>query len=312
MRCFLFLLASIVLAQDSPSRSATYTYDVNGRRVLNSVATASSGAGGSTSSEGVGDLNGRSAPLRSVEERVVSDGPEGRVVERMVRRYDGAGNSAGFEKVRLEERKNSDGSVSTTTTTYDSDLNGRFALREKTTALATKSGDTVRTEMATERPDINGRMEPTERRNVVVVGDDKNSRQDISVFRKDSNGRFQEAAREVTEVKTENGDTVAHATQYNTAATGRMEIAGQRVSRTSRQADGSETQVVNLYGPVAPGQVDSGGPAPRLREQQIIERKAGDSGYTQTFSIRRPAVDSSQLGPVQKISETVCQGPCKP
>jgi hypothetical protein len=49
-----------------------------------------------------------------------------------------------------------------------------------------------------------------------------------------------------------------------------------------------------------------------LREQQIIEKNKTANGLVERLSIRRPAVDNPKaLGPVQRISEKVCTGPCQ-
>jgi len=68
------------------------------------------GPGGSSQSQTVTDLNGRWVPLESAEERVLSDGPEGRVVERLVKKFDSQGRLTGQEKVRVEATSSGDGS----------------------------------------------------------------------------------------------------------------------------------------------------------------------------------------------------------
>jgi hypothetical protein len=52
------------------------------------------GPGGSSQSQTVTDLNGRWVPLESAEETVLSDGPEGRVVERLVKKFDSQGRQS--------------------------------------------------------------------------------------------------------------------------------------------------------------------------------------------------------------------------
>ncbi|MGH9674702.1 MAG: hypothetical protein ACRD44_16100, partial [Bryobacteraceae bacterium] len=102
----------IALTAQAPSQrqSSTYTYDVNGRRIEAGVIVSSLAAGSSVRTERSQSLNGRTVPLESVEERVILDGPEGRVVERLIRRFDPTGRPGAPEKVQIEERRNPDGS----------------------------------------------------------------------------------------------------------------------------------------------------------------------------------------------------------
>ncbi len=272
-----------------------------------------SAPGSSTRLERTQSLNGRMAPLESFEEKVVSEGPGGRVIERLVRRFDPTGRPGGSEKVRIEESKNPDGSTNRRTTTWQGDLNGRFQLTERSTTVATKSGDAQRSETAVERATLNGSIELTERRVAVESETKDRYTAEVTAYRKSQSGSFAEAARETTERRTAEGRTTETQTQYNATNTGRLEFVGQRVSRLDRRPDGSETEIVDVYGAAAPGRTVAGSPvSPALREQQVIERIPGEAGsMTETFGVRRPALaDSGQLGPLQKISETRCTGNC--
>ena len=57
------------------------------------------------------DINGRTVPVESTEERVLSDSGSSRVIERIIKRYDANGNPGPPERVRIEETKEPDGSV---------------------------------------------------------------------------------------------------------------------------------------------------------------------------------------------------------
>lgn len=310
MKFQVFLLtATCVCAQEQVRQSSTYTYDVHGRRVLSGSHSAS----GPSRTETIQSINGRNVPLESVQERVISEGPEGKLIERIVKKFDSSGNLSATEKVMVEEKKHSDGSTTTGITTYDSDLNGRFALRERSTTVNRRDSDTVHAETKTERPTLNGSLELQERRVAVTTGTEKDSRTDVTIYRSTGGLSLVEAARETTEIKIETGQTTTAVAQYNTGSTGKMELAGQRVSRLTKEPDGSELEVVDVYGSVATGR--AGGSSltlPKLREQQIIERRPGpDQSMTETFSVRRTELDSEKLTPVQKISETICIGNCK-
>jgi hypothetical protein len=69
---------------------------------------------------------------------------------------------------------------------------------------------------------------------------------------------------------------------------------------------------VNIYGRNVPGTVSDSGL--KLQEQQVIETTPGPNHtVVQTLSVRRPTVsDPQSLGPARQLSETVCQGDCKP
>lgn len=318
--CALFILVIVAalpaLCQEpQAAQSTTYTYDGTGRRSAAATQTAVTGPGGSAHTETVVDLNGRRVPVESAEETVLSEGPEGRVVERIVKKFDSQGRLTGQEKVRIEETKNADGSSSTVrATVYDRDLNGRFELRERTTTTTNKDGATVNAETLIERPNTNGRLDLEERKIVVKTGDEAASRQDMTVFRKDQQGAFAAAVREITETRKEGERTVANTSQYNSASTGKMELIGQKLSQSVRNADGSESVVEDVFGTHNPGQVSSGyNKEPKLRERRLIERvPAAGKGQVETFSVQRPAIDGGRLGDPQKVSETVCTGNCRP
>ena len=253
-------------------------------------------------------------PLEAVEEKVISEGPEGKVIERLVRRYDPNGRPGQSEKVRIEERKDASGATTVLTSVYDADLNGRYALRERATARTAKSGEVVQSETVVERPNLNGSLNLVEKRQAVQTGNEKNLLTDVTVYRRDTNGGLAQAERLTTQTVVENGQTTQTSATYNSNSTGKLELAGQRVSQAQKNADGSEVEVVSIYGGNPPARATSGySNTPALREQQIIERKPGPGqSLVETFSVRRPNLESGTLGPAQKISETVCTGKCQP
>jgi hypothetical protein len=311
----LIAAATAVWAQEPKEASRTVsTYDPGGRRTAAYDRTSSSGPGGSSESQTVTGSDGRRVQLESSEETVISEGPGSRVVERLVKKFDSQGRLTGQEKVRIEETKAPDGSpVTVRATVYDRDLNGRFEMRERTTTNYAKDASAARSESLVERPNVNGKLDLQERKVSVTTGTEAKALEEVTVYRKDQHGAFSPAVRELTEITREAGKEVSNTSQYNSASTGRMELVGQKLSQTVKQADGAESQVVDVFGTHNPGQASSGYNAePKLRERQLIERLPGPGkGQVETLSIQRPALDSGRLGPAQKISETVCQGNCR-
>jgi len=308
--CF-FLLGTGLFAQSSQS-VASYGYDVNGRRVeLESMGVAASN-GSSASVQTLRNLNGREVPAESVEEKLVSEGPEGRVVERIVKKYDGNGRISGTEKQVVEERRSADGSATVSTSVFRSDINGRFALEERAVTRSQKSGDTTVAETVVERPTINGSLDLVEKTAMVSRGDDKLLNVETTVLRKDSSGALREAARQVAVTRVEDGKTTRQVDDYNTSATGRMDLTGQKVTTAVKNADGSETVITDVFGMTAPGRTSNASDGgPQLRERQIVDRRADSGGgVTETYSIQRAGLEDGRLGPVRKISEKVCSGDC--
>jgi hypothetical protein len=310
MRICLFALLPVALQAQQSSELTTYHFDLQGRRTLAATQSSTRSNGVRLDTDAVPSLNGGTSARQSVEERVISEGPEGRVIERVVKRFDPSGNPIGTEKSRIEEIRKPDGTTMRTTT-YDSNINGGFQVRERTTSDTAKAGDTTRTDTVVERPNVNGSLDLWEKRETLVAGDEKKDfRKDVMVYRRDANGSFRPNEREVTEVKASDDQVVTNAAKYNPDVSGKMDLTEQKVSRLTRGPGGSETTVVDIFGRIGPGVAD--GPAAKLREQQIIEKRTSPKGYVETFSVRRPELDGGKLGAVQKVSETVCSGKCTP
>jgi hypothetical protein len=298
--CLLLLAPWCALSQ---SERVTYTFDADGRRVPERVVTATNGTRG----ELLRNANGRLSPTEVTEEKVISAGASGKVVERIIKQFDPMGQLASVTKIRLEEQKHPDGSTTAVSTTYDRTLNGSFELRERTVAQSRHDNGQLRTETLAERPTVNGSIEVVERRVAVEQVAAGQSRQEILVYRREPGAGFRETEREVTVSQTTDGVTLSTTEKYNTAATGRMELANQYRRRVEKQPDGSEREVVDILG----AGVGDYSPQPALRERQIIERKPAPGGMTETFSIQRPELGSGKLSKPQPISETVCRGNCR-
>jgi hypothetical protein len=285
---------------------ASYSYDMNGRRVESGRLN-----GATVTVETAPSANGRRVPLERIEERVVEQDGSRSVVERTIRRFDQNGNPAQTEKVRIEERKSADGTASTETVTWRADINGRLELAERARAEARPSAAGLRTETTIERPTLNGAFEPREKRSTTERKSDGRVQRETVTWRPDSNRRFGEVLRQVTERTERDGRTTENTAQYEVGPAGKMEIALQSVSRSVKNADGSERVEVDLFRNVVPGRPRAGEPG--LIEQQLVERRPGAGGtVVESVSVRRPLPDGSQpAGAYQKIAERVCAGECK-
>ena len=260
-----------------------YTYDLNGRKVVAPNAN----------------------PDR-VEERVVEESGGRKVIERTIRRADGQP-----EKVRIEERKNADGSVTTETAVYRGDLNGRLNLAEKRISELRQTATQIAETTVVERGGINGGLEVVEKLERTGTIAPKVTQEEVRTFRKDQNGSFREAARQNIERREDNGKVTEQVAEYQSAtADGRLQLSGQKVSSEVKRADGTLVKQVEVYGMAQPGRTSRAGEL-KLREEQLIEqRPAGGQTVVESFSVRRPNLDGKASGDFLKVSERVCQKSC--
>ncbi|HET8550450.1 MAG TPA: hypothetical protein VFL57_20710 [Bryobacteraceae bacterium] len=291
------------LAQEGSS-SSTYTFDVNGRRIEAGKSARLQGPGTTASRQIVQSINGREVPLESTEERVVSDDGTTRIIERVTRRYTRTGEPGPPERVRIEERRETDGTMTTAATAYRGDVNGNFQLAERSLTQARTTGGTTTTSTAVERPTLNGGMELVERREAFSTKD----RENVTVLRRDQQGRFEEAARRLVERTTgEGGVPVENSVRYEYGR-----LIEQTVSRTEK-VNGAEQTTVDVYAPHAPGRSRSASDAqPVLQEQRVLERVPTVGGAVERVSIRRPDPSNpGRMTAARVVEETVCRGDCK-
>jgi hypothetical protein len=306
MRLVSVILAGAVgLAQ---STTTQYTTDINGHRVETSSSTSSDGL----RTERSRSLNGRDVPLEQIEEHVVSESPDGKVTERIVRKYDPTGQPQATEKVILQEQKRADGSSTVQATTYRSDLNGHMQEAERSTTESRKQGDSTITETAISRPTINGSFETTEKRSVTTQTSGDLTQENETVYRRSGSGDFYPALREVKELRKAGEKTTENMAFYEPDMTGQLALARQTASTTTKNPDGSEVTEVNLYARAADGVVQDDRAPQQIKEQQIISREKGPGGEViERLSVRRPTTaDPKRLGALQEISETICKGKC--
>ncbi len=295
MKCLLCLFFCTALWCEQSS-VATRTYDVNGHPV-SGVSVRNSG--GSTK-EITRDINGQTAPVESVTERIVSDSGGVKVIERTIKRYDANGTPGPAERITVEERKQADGTLHTSTTVSRGTINGSFQVAERSTSISRTNGNRTETSTSIERPTLNGSFDLVEKNEQSVVTDGSKTTENIATTRRDANGRFAETARKVREAVTVNGQTNENTAEYESASTGEMRIMRQSTARI----DPAGTRETTVYVPDPTGKLT-------LFRQQVIEKKDTPGGTVETTTVRfaLPS-DPGKLGPPRKAEEVVCTGDC--
>lgn len=269
--------------------------DINGRP-MESVSTNQSRSG---SYQLKRNLNGRTVPLESSEEKVISDTGGVKVVERLLKHYDPDGRALPSERVRVEERKQSDGSIQTLTTVSRADVNGNYRVEERSNALTKKSGDRTETSTTTERPTISGTLEMVERVETQSQSSGGKTTESTTRYKRDSNGRFGELAKQTKEITTSNGQTTENVADYeNTVGNLRM------VRQVTTQSSPGGTKEVSVFTPNNEGKM-------QVSYQQVIEKKPTTDGAVETTTIRvAEPRDPGKLGPPRKAEEVICTGEC--
>jgi hypothetical protein len=300
-----------MFAQDSSVRTTT-SVDVNGNRVPDGAQVDQTRSKNSSeTTERTLSINGRMVPQERVEEHVLRDDSSGRVVERLIHRYDAAGNPLPPVKETVEEQKRPDGGSSVQTTRYRGDINGGMQLEEKSIVNITKSGssETINTEV--QRQGVNGSLATVQKQDTVRVRDGKNYQEDSTTYRPDGNGGFGVAIRQTTQHTEQGGQARDNSVEYEPGPDGQLQLHSQTVAETVTRSDGSKESLVNLFGRNVPGTVEPDGKL-KLYEQQTIDRRPGaGNSVIETLSVRRPSIsDPATLGPSRQISETICKGKC--
>jgi hypothetical protein len=299
--------AALAFAQ---SATNTYMKDLNGNRADGQSFISTDGE----RTERFQSINGRQVPLEQTVDRVVRQDANGKVTERILRKFAPNGQLASTERVLIEENKLPGGGSSVRETTYRSDVNGGFQEAQRQTIETHVNGSTTTASTVIDRPTLNGSFDTVEKRSEVTVSSAANQRTTESVYRRDGAGGFQEALRYVKTSSTVNDTTTETSANYEPGVTGLLQLASQTDSTTTRRADGTETTQTNLYAHTVTGRLQENNAPMRVKEQQIVERRVNpDGSVVETLSVRRPSIsDPNRLGELQKLSETVCKGKCQP
>jgi hypothetical protein len=300
MSLLVFLLAVPLLAQGT-KQASTYTYDINGNRVETGRTFVTTGPGGSNVIETLPGANGRAA-VEKVEERVVEDGPAGRVVERTIQPYVN-GTPGPARKVRIETRGDT-----VRTSVFQADLNGNLTLAERSTTE--KQGDQTTTTI--ERAGFNGGFALFEKQQTVTTKTAAGVEEQSVAWRPDNNGRLAEITRVLTQRRQSGGQTLENTAVYRPGSGGSLELSEQTSTRAVKKPDGSETRESDVFTVGLPGIANGGGKL-QLRERQLVERKAGPGGtLVEVLSVARPSLsDPNRLGGFERVAERVCTGQCQ-
>jgi hypothetical protein len=316
LACVLVTLAcSFSLTAQQSTVSDTSSVDVNGNRVADGPAISQTKtATGSVTTVTHQSINGGSVPLERVEVHVLRDDASGKVTERIIRRFDPQGNPMPAVRETIEEQKRPDGSSTVQSTTYRGDINGNTQIAEKTTTDTRPTGSGESSETIVQRATADG-LTTVEKRDEVVVKEPSGGYQsDSTIYRSDGNGGFYAAVRQNTERKVQGSEVSDSSAEYERGPNGDLQLHGQTVTKTVTRPDGSQDAVVEIYGRNVPGTVSGSDSALKLQEQQVIESAPGPNNtVVQRVTVRRPSISDPQtLGPPRQLSETVCQGDCKP
>jgi hypothetical protein len=296
----------------------SYRYGPGGTRVrVSGQVTEQNTESSGQRVETIRNANGREVPYISTQERTVSTGSSGKVVERRVQRYDTEGRPAREGLIREEERKLADGSVERTTTVYEEDLNGRMRATERTVARETTSGNVTRSVVTAERAAPTGGFQTVEQKESVETRRGDSSTVETTVKRPSVSGQLTEWGRErsVTSKAGNTSTTETEVWERNTA-TGEVSLSQRTVGKLVEQPNGTATERIQVYGSGLPGggasDANSGG---SLRLQQTVEREVAvrsggekvETVTTQTRSVSSP----SEMGyreVVQKVSRPTADG----
>jgi hypothetical protein len=313
LACSLFFATQQSPAQQSNVQQST-AVDVNGNPASYgpaiSQAETPSGAQTLVTTQ---SINGRTVPMEQVETRILQQSASEKVTERIVRRYDPQGNPLPPTRQVIEEHIRADGSSTTDSTTYATDINGNSVVTEKSVTDTQKTAGGETAETVIQRPTVNG-LETVEKQSVVMSKQPNGYQSETTTYRRDGNGGFAAAVRQTTEHTVQGSEATDNSAEYERNAEGDLQLHGQTVTHTVTQPDGLKNSVVDIYSRDVPGVVTGNESGLKLQERDSIDNTPGPGGsVVQTFSLQRPTVsDPGTLGPARQISETVCKGDCKP
>jgi hypothetical protein len=315
LACVLVTLAcSFSLTAQQSTVSDSTSVDVNGNVVADGPAISQTKtATGSVTTVTHQSINGGSVPLERVEVHVLRDDASGKVTERIIRRFDPQGNPMPSVRETIEEQKRPDGSSTVQSTTYRGDINGNIQIAEKTTTDSHPTGSGESSETIVQLATADG-LTTVEKRDEVLVKQPSGYQSESTTYRSDGNGGFYTAVRQNTEHTVQGSEVSDSSAEYERGPNGELQLHGQTVTKTVTRPNGSQDAVVEIYGRNVPGTVSGSDSALKLQEQQVVETAPGPNNtVVQRVTVRRPSISDPQtLGPPRQLSETVCQGDCKP
>jgi len=302
----LLAFAATLVAQQVSKQTNSWMVDANGQRVDGPRYSAVETPAGSQRVETTRSINGRMVPIQAQEDKVVRSDTSGKVVERMIRKYDANGNPGPPTKVHIEEIKNSDGSTTIQSVAYETDINGNQKLAERSTTKIRK-GATTETSTMVERATLNGSMDTVEKSMSVERPSGSGAEVQSTTYRKDVSGNFSPFSQEVKQIKKSGNEETTDAVRYEIGMDGKMTLSSRAIDRVKTNPDGSQVAETDVYSKYSAGKTgDANAEQPRLQEQIRRERTTAVGGkVVETTSTRaRMPNDPARFGAYEKVSQT--------
>ncbi len=299
--------AATLAAQQTAGQSSVWTTDLNGNRVDGPTYSYTETPKGDQRTETARTINGRLAPVQSTEDKVLQQDAQTKVVERVIRKYDASGNLGRPITVRIEEKKNPDGSTSVQSTAYETDLNGNKQLFERSTTETRPGAGSTETSTTVERATLNGGLQTVERDSSVEQKTGDSTKVESTTYRRDVSGNFMPFAQSVKQTSKAGGAETSDATQYQLGPDGKLTLASREVDHVVTKPDGSKVVDSDVYSRFNSGHApDINTSEPRLQQQVHKELTPGPGGVTvESTSVRaRLANDPSRFGAYEKVSQT--------
>lgn len=241
-----------------------------------------------------------------LETKVLSDGPDGKVVEQLVLRRDANGNALPAEKRVVVEKKSAGGGSVVQTTVYRADLNGTLSPAELSIVENDIGPQGKQSTTTVQVPNLNGSFQTVEKVAAVTAQVEGKEVTTTSIYRSGINGSFGEAQRLVSEKVPQSSGFKESVTEYQTGETGKLVVKGQKVTVAVQNPDGSTTSQIAIYGLGGDGKtIDE--QKLKLREEQLVIRKPGpDNTVKESLSVRRPDVNRPEkVSDFKPVSERV-------
>ena len=315
----LFFLSTLVAFGLWGQDTSTYTksaVDINGHPTVEGPRIAERrGPNEVEITEKTRSINGREVPLERIEERVVRNDATGKVIERLIRRYDPTGNRMMPVKELIEEQKHADGGSTIQTTTYEGDVNGRLRLTARSITDVQKNGSTESAATVVEQPTLNGSLEAVSKQTSIKIKEQNGYQESTTTYRKNDRDGFYPAVKITSTHSESGGQAVDNSAEYEIGARGELRLHSQKVQKTLKRPDGSEDIQVDIFGQNVVGRTGAIEPSGlKLQEQDVIERRrVAPNTVVESLSLRRTSIaDPNRLGPLQAVSQTTCRGKCEP
>lgn len=233
-------------------QQSSYVYDVNGQPAAGpAVEQRRRDSGGRTEIERVESrpsINGGTVSARSTAESVVSQKAGEETSERVIQRYDPEGRPTTKQVVKTEKRMLPDGTVISTESLYQEDVNRTLQFVEKRTATEKKTATGGTGTIVVERPSINGSMQVVERTDRTDTKHSETVTESVSSHRfADINGQLTERDREQSVATKQGAVTNTDTKQWLVGATGQMDFVSQTTSRLTQRPDGSQVEDSQVY-----------------------------------------------------------------